>query len=855
MNIGLSVGACLSFLSEHYNHPVEDLYNTYRTLQENELDNPLSVSESITAAAQEVYNSENWLFEFDLNCLVEAKKPPTRKANVNISPTKGARKQRSRIATLDGSVNHLSINDDGSDIDLSEESDDGSSSKVSDNDSDSKSLQKDNGDNLLDEVENATKFGLGEDDADVLLLGDTNKKIATALDSILLADTATSNITNPSIESTKSTFKPFVKGEGGNPFTSLDAVAKAVGTPTPMLKRLKKIQNGEVNGKHNLLTPTQEGIELLLTENDVDKLIEKTKSLKSRTHVAIDKEDKYKGTGNCGDDISKKATTVAITNYSVSDDKGKGRGERHAGGLVHGMINLANGCIIFLFRFFIRWLLREALGEEEFKKHHKEATVEDEMVAIDAWPTGFDNVKGTVTGYNEVTTEIASDYSLERGYLFCINYVWMLIQLKVFWLLNSGYVMSLMSFSAHARKHWFNKKTVGPTNLMKDWGDGLHPQAWMMFVVITASQTKKDDINKGLSGFFRHTRVYQESIPYEDNFETNMTNDYGYHCLTPEQIALMKAIMAAFKLHRDRLYLAARLSRAGWKPDDMTDAKALAILKEEVGRDGYDQDTFFDSLEEKLKRAKAGLTKWAKDQLAAMGIKGVRDEDALSFVMSERMRELWKKGENPLQLWALTKCKELGYDDISAQDAMSFYMSDLWKKGENPLQLWYKRECQRLEYYNADGSEPSAEEAKRVYEENEGFKYHLQKIQELAADGTTNWRNDVFYFGETKENKEYKTTRDYIEGTLVTLALHHPNDWRINDTFIKTLKLDQWHSVRNGLSGSRVQSRVKGVEEAEKKDTKATVVTEVPSSGGKKLNPKERIELKKKQKKQQQKKR
>jgi len=736
------------------------------------LDNPLSVSESITAAAQEVYNSENLLFEFDLNCLVEAKKkPPTRKANVNISPTKGDRKQRSRISTLDGSVNHLSIND-GSDIDLSEESDDGSS-KVSDNDSDSKSLQKDNGDNLLDEVDNATKFGLSEDDADVLLLGDTNNEIATALDSILLADVATSNTTNPNIKSNKSTFKPFVKGEGDNPFTSLDAVAKAVGTPTPMLKRLKKIQSGEVTGKHNLLTPTQEGIELLLTENDVDTLIEKTKSLKSRTHVAIDKEDKYKGTGNCGDDISKKATTVAITNYSVSDDKGKGRGERHAGGLVHGMINLANGCIIFLFRFFIRWQLREALGEEEFKKHHKEATVEHEMVAIDAWPTGFDNIKGTVTGYNEVTTEIAGDYELERGYLFCINYVWMLIQLKVFLLSNPGYVMSLMSFSAHARKHWFDKKTVGPTNLMKDWGDGLHPQAWMMFVVITASQTKKDDINKGLSGFFRHTRVYQESIPYEDNFETNMTNDYGYHCLTPEQIALMKAIMeknmAAFKLHRDRLYLAARLSRAGWKPDNMTDAKAHAILKEEERRDGYDQDTFFDSLEEKLKCAKVGLTKWAKDQLAAKGIKGVRDEDAISFCMSE----MWKKGENPLQLFAVEMCKELGYD-VRPEDAMSFYKSDQWKKGENSLQLYYQKKCKDL------GIEVCPEDAPVVYTQHESFNRHLQGIRNLAQhkDGRPRDENfeevdnkPIFYPQASADQRTY----NYILGTLLNLD---EDDWR-----------------------------------------------------------------------------
>ena len=44
------------------------------------------------------------------------------------------------------------------------------------------------------------------------------------------------------------------------------------------------------------------------------------------------------------------------------------------------------------------------------------------------------------------------------------------------------------------------------------------------------------------------------------------------------------------------------------------------------------------------------------------------------------------------------------------------------------------------------------------------------------------------------------------------------------------------------------------VEEAEKTATEATVVTEVPSSGGEKMNPKERIELMKKQKKQQQKK-
>jgi len=314
----------------------------------------------------------------------------------------------------------------------------------------------------------------------------------------------------------------------------------------------------------------------------------------------------------------------------------------------------------------------------------------------------------------------------------------------------------------------------------------------------------------------------------------------------------LKKIMVAFEDHRNRLYLAARLSRAGWEPDNVTDAKAHVILEKEKERlgVGYNQNTFFDLLQEKLKRATAGLTKWAKDQLAAMGIKDVRDKDALSFCMSEK----WKLGENPLQPWAVNLCKKYNLgDNVDPQDAMSV----LWENGKHPVQLWYLSECERLKYFNlnVDGNLPSAKDAKDVYTQHDSFKYHLKFIRELAADGTTNWHNGVFYFGETKENKEYKTTRDYIEGTLFTLALRRPNDWRINHEFIKKLKLHQWHSVGNELSNARVQSRVKGVEEAEKKDTKATVVTEVPSSGGKKLNPKERIELKKKQKKQQQKKR
>ena len=177
----------------------------------------------------------------------------------------------------------------------------------------------------------------------------------------------------------------------------------------------------------------------------------------------------------------------------------------------------------------------------------------------------------------------------------------------------------------------------------------------------------------------------------------------------------------------------------------------------------------------------------------------------------------------------------------------------MWGKGENPLQLWYLSECERLKYFNlnVDGKLPSAKEAKDVYTQHDSFNYHLKFIRELAADGTTNWHNGVFYFGETKENKEYKTTRDYIEGTLFTLALRRPNDWRINHEFIKILKLHQWHSVGNELSGARVQTRVKGVEEAEKKDTEAIAVTY--SDGEQKLSAREKLELRKKQKEQQKK--
>ena len=88
-----------------------------------------------------------------------------------------------------------------------------------------------------------------------------------------------------------------------------------------------------------------------------------------------------------------------------------------------------------------------------------------------------------------------------------------------------------------------------------------------------------------------------------------------------------------------------------------------------------------------------------------------------------------------------------------------------WDKGKNSLQLFWQKMCKEKGYRNADGSEPLAEEAKRVYEENEAFNKHLSKIKKFAKE-----KKFIVTLEDNRKvlvipnSGEYKQTYEYLAG-------------------------------------------------------------------------------------------
>ena len=131
----------------------------------------------------------------------------------------------------------------------------------------------------------------------------------------------------------------------------------------------------------------------------------------------------------------------------------------------------------------------------------------------------------------------------------------------------------------------------------------------------------------------------------------------------------------------------------------------------------------------------------------------------------ERNRERYENGVGGFQLYAIEELKEMGWEGVDGKEALSFYMTELYRGGESPLQNFWRKMCKKKGYTNADGSEPSAEEAKRVYEENKAYDKHLLKIKTFAKE-----KKFIVTLKDSRKvlvipNKgEYKQTYEYLAG-------------------------------------------------------------------------------------------
>ena len=107
---------------------------------------------------------------------------------------------------------------------------------------------------------------------------------------------------------------------------------------------------------------------------------------------------------------------------------------------------------------------------------------------------------------------------------------------------------------------------------------------------------------------------------------------------------------------------------------------------------------------------------------------------------------------------------------------------------EVKMQELYVKKCNEKGYLNSEGNGPSAEEAKRVYEENKAYDKHLPKIKKYATD--KNYKNYIVTLEDNRKvlvipNKgEYKQTYEYLDSLRRTYG---DNDsWQWDQLFKET---------------------------------------------------------------------
>ena len=558
---------------------------------------------------------------------------------------------------------------------------------------------------------------------------------------------------NATVQHDQSEFQAFPADTSQpKPFQDLPTMFKAMDTPKEMQRAINDIKTGRVKGKHDLLTFTNKKIDLLLNPDiDAATLMASNIPLNDSIIEAINKEEEFVDRGNLGDDLSILTAIIAILNYSVLDDMGKGRG-RYG----HGMVNLLNGCIMFLLKFIVRWIIGENTG-----KKCKDVTL-DSAGVYDIFFMAFDNLDGSVAEYNRITKRISGVFEMTRPQAYAINYINMCLAIKLFMLVNPGRVVSLMTFTSHGRKHFFADSIVESTSAIKDWGDGVHPMAWLMFTYpFLFKDERKVKINEGLAGFFGYSREVQQYCGSPNTITTKMAHDYGAKYLTPEQIALrMKAMeknMKAFKLQRNMSQLAKVVAR---KTGDHTlsnlvsnrvDISSLVLpqYKEEYGN----ALASCDGDESVLRSTLADKRQWQIEQYKGSALNKLNDE--------------WAEGDNPIILHALEKCNEYGLTDKF-------------------------------------GKPPTPTNAITLHRQYVAFMKHLPVIQLLAKD-RRNWVNigkgggGVFHFSTGGENQQYVGTYGYINNKLQYASENDFRRKKLIEKYELNLRLDEWSTVKSEI--------------------------------------------------------
>ena len=379
-----------------------------------------------------------------------------------------------------------------------------------------------------------------------------------------------------------------------NPFASLESLLPQALASDDMYSAAIDVRDGKYTrgrkGSPILKLMQDNGLGLVVSDeySDVVSLQAAIRKYRGKLEKAMIKaggnKNKLKGWINFGDEPSADASGSYWLNYPTVDEVEQPQQGR-------GSCNLMNrehsACIRFPVQTFPRMMVnndRKRRGE----LYVKQTFTCDSLLMMDLCCVAFTPSNKSDRAYYKAIDTIITTLGLTQSQFFLINYIFYLLQLKLYHMKNANKQFPFMSASKMTHLHWLGNIGATTTSLVQYCGNVWHPEAyWRHFTAAMPDEMVKEQ-NTVFGTFFPH--VTEVDISFEDGLETtavyawdaDITDDMREEMRQATLKSCIKGGKASGKLCQDAAFLY-HIAKA----DGATEEEALELVRTELSEEHF----------------------------------------------------------------------------------------------------------------------------------------------------------------------------------------------------------------------------------------------------------------------------
>ena len=377
-----------------------------------------------------------------------------------------------------------------------------------------------------------------------------------------------------------------------NPFASLESLLPQALASNDMYSTAIDVRDGKLGEKGSpiLKLMQDKGLGLVVSGkySNVATLGAAIKKYRGKLEKAMIRAGgkKLKGWINFGDEPSADASGSYWLNYPTVDEVEQPQQGR-------GSCNLMNrehsACIRFPVQTFPRLMVnndRKRRGE----LYVKQTFTCDSLLMMDLCCVAFTPSNKSDKAYYDAIDTIIKTLGLTRNQFFLINYIFYLLQLKLYHMKNDDKPFPFMSASKMTHLHWLGNIGATTTSLVKYCGNVWHPEAyWRHFTAALPDEMVKEQ-NTVFGTFFPH--VTEVDITFENGLKTEVV--YAWDADISDDMrkemneamfkARSKGGQASGKLCSDAAFLY-HIARA----DGATEEEAMELVRTELSEEHFNR--------------------------------------------------------------------------------------------------------------------------------------------------------------------------------------------------------------------------------------------------------------------------